>query len=170
MVEPGAGGAGMVEQRFAYMRYVGQGHEVMVALPPGPTARLGADAGPVLYGAFERSYRALYDRLIPNLEVEVLSWSLKVATPVDRPTPIAALAETTVAEPVGSRLVVDPASGTDLTVAVHDRAALAPGARVIGPAVVVEDDTSTLVSAAFDATVNALGYVVLTRKPPATPV
>ncbi len=166
VVEPGAGGAELVEQRFAYMRYVGQGHEVMVPLPPG---RLGADAGPVLYASFERSYRALYDRLIPNLEVEVLSWSLKVATPVDRPTPIAALAETTVAEPVGNRLVVDPASGTDLTVAVHHRAALAPGARVIGPAVVVEDDTSTLVSAAFDATVNALGYIVLTRKPPTDP-
>ena len=42
--------------------------------------------------------------------------------------------------------------------------------KIVGSAVIVEEDTSILVSAAFDATVNALGYVVLTRKPPATPV
>ena len=167
VVEPGAGGAELVETRHAYMRYVGQGHEVRVALPAEP---FGADAGAVLRAEFEQAYLVLYDRLIPNLEVEVLSWSLQVGTPLDRPPPIAVLEESYLAEPVASRLVLDPASGVDLTVAVHDRAALEPGAKIIGPAVIVEEDTSILVSAAFDATVNALGYVVLTRKPPATPV
>ena len=167
VVEPGAGGAELVETRHAFMRYVGQGHEVRVALPAEP---LGADAGAVLRADFEQAYLVLYDRLVPNLEVEVLSWSLQVGTPLDRPPPIAVLEESYLAESVASRLVLDPASGADLTVAVHDRAALEPGAKIIGPAVIVEEDTSILVSAAFDATVNALGYVVLTRKPPATPV
>src|SRR5215216_525840 len=35
LVEPGARGAPVTERRLAYMRYVGQGHEITVPLPPG---------------------------------------------------------------------------------------------------------------------------------------
>ena len=33
-----------------------------------------------------------------------------------------------------------------------------------GPAVIAEDETSTVVSAAFDAQVDDFGYIVLTRR------
>ena len=41
---------------------------------------------------------------------------------------------------------------------------LVPGDRVKGPAIIVEDDTSTVISPTFDATINALGYIMLERK------
>ena len=41
---------------------------------------------------------------------------------------------------------------------------MAPGCRVEGPAIIVEDDTSTVVSPSFDASINGLGYIVLERK------
>ena len=48
--------------------------------------------------------------------------------------------------------------------AIHERAALVPGAVIPGPAVIVEDETSTVVSRAFDAKIDAFGYIELTRR------
>ena len=47
---------------------------------------------------------------------------------------------------------------------VFARADLAPGARLSGPAVIVEDQTTTIVSSNFDLHVNGLGYLVLDRR------
>ena len=47
---------------------------------------------------------------------------------------------------------------------VHDRASLAPGVRIDGPAIIVEDETSTLVSRGWNATVSGLGYIELTQE------
>jgi N-methylhydantoinase A/oxoprolinase/acetone carboxylase beta subunit len=41
---------------------------------------------------------------------------------------------------------------------------LRPGARFRGPALVVEDQTTIVVGAEFDARVNSLGYLVLDRR------
>ena len=41
---------------------------------------------------------------------------------------------------------------------------LAPGARISGPAVIAEDDTSTVVSPLFDARIDRFGYIELTRR------
>jgi N-methylhydantoinase A len=46
---------------------------------------------------------------------------------------------------------------------VYWRFDMAPGARVKGPAIIAEDETSTIVGANFDASVNSLGYIVLER-------
>ncbi|MFQ5958351.1 MAG: hydantoinase/oxoprolinase family protein [Alphaproteobacteria bacterium] len=161
VVEPGAMGQALVEQRVAYMRYVGQGHEVMV---PVPAEMLGADAETLLRAAFEQSYRELYDRLIPNLEIEILTWALLLGTAPEKPKTLGPAEVTYTAEPACERQVFDQASGAHETLAVYRRADLEPGAQVPGPALIVEDDTSTLVSGAFDARVNALGYIVLNRK------
>ena len=78
VVVRGAAGAPLAARRQAFMRYVGQGHEVEVALPPG---RLAAHHLPELRTAFEAAYAALFNRSIPGAEIEVLSWSVLVATP-----------------------------------------------------------------------------------------
>ncbi len=41
---------------------------------------------------------------------------------------------------------------------------LAPGAAIRGPAVIAEDDTSTVVSPSFDARIDRFGYIELTRR------
>ena len=41
---------------------------------------------------------------------------------------------------------------------------LRPGGLIPGPAVIVEDETSTVVSQLFDARVNAFGYIEMTRR------
>jgi N-methylhydantoinase A len=144
------------------MRYRGQGHEIGVPLPPGPYT--GEDA-PALLAAFEAAYRRLYSRVIPGVEVEVLSWVLLLSAPVPEPGEVASeLPPPVAAKPDRRRAVFDAETGEFVDVAIHERAALTPGAVVQGPAVIVEDETSTVISRNFDARVNSLGYIELTRR------
>ncbi len=82
VVARGAPGAGTTESVRAYMRYVGQGHEIGVEVPRGVVVGTGSGAGDdsmdALRGAFDEAYRAVYGRIIPGLDVEVLSWTLVV--------------------------------------------------------------------------------------------
>jgi N-methylhydantoinase A len=62
-----------------------------------------------------------------------------------------------------SRLLLDPAGGGRIPAALHARERMQPGMRIAGPALIVEDDTTTVVPPSFVASVNALGYLVLDR-------
>jgi len=49
-------------------------------------------------------------------------------------------------------------------VPIYWRPELAPGARIAGPAIIAENDTSTVVSPAFDAQIDKFGYIELIRR------
>jgi N-methylhydantoinase A len=51
-----------------------------------------------------------------------------------------------------------------MEVPVYWRPDLGPGAQVKGPALIAEDETTTFVTAAFDAVINAQGCIVLDRR------
>jgi N-methylhydantoinase A len=59
--------------------------------------------------------------------------------------------------------VFDPAAATYLEVPVYRRDELAPGCRVRGPALIAEEQTTTVVAAGFAARIDGLGTIVLTR-------
>ncbi|MBK1657274.1 hydantoinase/oxoprolinase family protein [Paracraurococcus ruber] len=163
VVRLGAPGAALRAERTGYMRYRGQGHEVAVALPDGP---YGADGAARLLAAFEEAYRALYGRVIPKLEVEVLTWTLSLAEAKDLPARIPDPPPQPAPAPAGTRRLVDPGSGEAVEAAIHPRAALPRGARIQGPAVIVEDETATLVPAGFRAGPNAAGHLLIERIAP----
>ena len=168
VVEAGAGGREVVEMRTAFMRYVGQGHEVGVELPIRiETPRLEADAAEVLLAAFEREYHRLYERTIPNLDVEILTWVLLESTEADEGTVVSTEAEATdLPAPIGQREIVDTASGNPVTAPVYAREALKPGMQLPGPAVIVEQDTTTVVTARFRAQIHPLNYIILDQQVP----
>jgi N-methylhydantoinase A len=62
--------------------------------------------------------------------------------------------------------VWDPDEGRVISVATHSRAAIKPGVRVSGPALILEAGTTTFVTAGFEAGVDAGGALVLERKKP----
>ena len=70
-------GAPVAQVRLAYMRYVGQGHEIPVPLP---LRRLQADDVATIRAAYESEYAKFYDRLVPGAEIEVLSYEVTVST------------------------------------------------------------------------------------------
>ncbi len=161
IVRRGAPEAALEEERHAFMRYRGQGHEVMVPLPAGPYA---AGDGARLAAAFETAYRGLYSRTIPGVDIEVVSWALSLRAPMDLAVEAPAPAEPYTPQPSGRRPLFDPATGETIEVPVYRRADLRPGAQITGPALIVEDETSTVVSPAFDASVDGYGYIELMRR------
>jgi N-methylhydantoinase A len=58
--------------------------------------------------------------------------------------------------------VFDTDSGEFVDTPIFWRADLAPGARIAGPAVIAEDETSTVVGPQFEARIDRFGYIALT--------
>jgi len=162
IVRRGEPKAPLTETRSAFMRYRGQGHEIAVPVPARDYR--DEDAGELL-AAFETAYRRLYSRIIPGVEVEVLSWVVLLSGPVpaDAADPPPEPPRYT-PQPARRRAVFDADTADFIDVPIYERVALVPGAFIAGPAVIVEDETSTLVSPAFDARIDVHGYIELTRR------
>jgi N-methylhydantoinase A len=165
VVAQGSFGAPVVQHRVAYMRYVGQGHEIPVPLPARP---LGEEDVSAIRAAYDAEYTRFYDRPVPGSDVEIMSYAVVVAT-VPRDEPGAPVAGDDAlfapdAAPSRSQLVRDTTTGEVSPWSIYDRAALSPGVQIAGPAIIAEDETSTLVSQGWRATVNGLGYIELTRE------
>ena len=161
VVEAGAPGSVVSEHRLAYMRYLGQGHEIAVNLPTRPLTDDDAD---LVQTSFDATYERFYQRTLPNAEVEVLTWALTLTT-------ASAPSETTSIEPTdsrdaqvaGSRAIFDPASGELRDVPLHWRPDLVPGDAITGPAVIAENETSTFVPKNFNARIAANGFIIVER-------
>jgi N-methylhydantoinase A len=162
IVRRGAPEAALAETRSALMRYRGQGHEIAVPLVAKTYRREHAGE---IHAAFEEAYRRLYSRVIPGVEVEVLSWVVLVAAPapVEEAAPPGTPQGFAVSE-ARHRQVFDPETGEFVEVGIYERPALEPGATISGPAVIVEDETSTVIGRNFDAQIDAFGYIEMMRR------
>jgi N-methylhydantoinase A len=165
VVAQGGFGGKPTESRIAYMRYVGQGHEIPVPLP---VRTLIEDDVVTIRAAYDAEYTRFYDRPVPGSDVEIMSYAVVVASVVEDvgDVPVAGAADAFAPEVVPARhqAVRDTLTGEVAEWAIFDRSALRPGARVAGPAIVAEDETSTLVGPGWSATVNGLGYIEMTRE------
>ena len=162
-VRAGTSGA-IVREITAFMRYSGQGWEIPVPLPDEP---FGDDAAGKLTDWFQTHYQRFFGRAIDGLdglEIEVVTWSVKARD--NRPAPAHhELGAGTTTVPVDlCRAVFDPAKGSLQTYAIFERDALSTGDRVSGPAVIVERETSTVVTTSFDAVIQSDGAILLIRK------
>ncbi|WP_108663682.1 hydantoinase B/oxoprolinase family protein [Acuticoccus kandeliae] len=162
IVRDGAPGAAVTVTRSAEMRYAGQGHQITVELPDTPVAEWTvAD----LTERFEATYSALFNRLIKDGRIEITSWLvLSVAEmPAADRAGTAAAASTSPATAEGMRRLYDPQVSDYREVPVYLRKNLRPGHRIEGPALIVEDETSTVVTGAFDGLIEPTGAIRLTR-------
>ncbi len=161
VVSAGSFGAPTTETRTAYMRYVGQGHEIAVPMPAGD---LSAGDVAKIRADYDAEYARFYDRPVPGSDVEVMSFAVVVSTVVDAVEPVAEPARAPAPAPIRRQMVLDTAAGTQGEWAVYDRAAMAPGCQVPGPCIISEDETSTLVGPGWTCAVDGLGYLELVRE------
>ncbi|MBV9713371.1 MAG: hydantoinase/oxoprolinase family protein [Ktedonobacteraceae bacterium] len=129
-------------RRVADIRYVGQGHEIRVPLPPG---ELDSKSAPVITAAFEEVYQRLYERLSLSVPLEIINWRVTASGP----KPEIRLQMPDVAQRTaqdaqkGSRPVYFP--GGYRNIPVYDRYLLSPGTRFTGPAIVEERESTVIV-------------------------
>ena len=153
-------------ERWAYMRYAGQGWEIPVALDKG----LFDDLSPEnLSKRFEAAYGEFFGRPIEGLAIEAVSWAVKVATPrpeVERIERVAAQREV---DTTRTRPIHDTTTGAFVEAAVVERDDLRVGDCVVGPAAIVEPQTTTWLAADRQAVLQADGCLRITSCEEASP-
>jgi N-methylhydantoinase A len=143
------------------MRYVGQGHEIAVPLPPRDLTDADVREIRALYDV---EYSRFYDRPVPGSDVEIMSFAVTVATVAEPVEPSAEVADAPPPAPIRHQAVRDTTTGEVADWAVYDRAEMAPGASVPGPCIVAEAETSTLVGRGWTCRMDGLGYLDLTQE------
>jgi len=169
VVSQGAPGQAVEEQRSLDMRYRGQGHEIVVPLPAGPA---GAVDAATLRALFEEHYEAQFGRVIPGMDIEIVGYGLLASAAVASdaaPGPAAGnessgAAVVAAAVSVASRRIYDATLGDFRDVPVYARDGLATGSSFDGPAIVVEAETTTVVTSSFSAIVDEFGSIILNTK------
>jgi N-methylhydantoinase A len=96
--------------------------------------------------------------------VEIMSFAVTVATETNAVAPVADESPARAETPAGMRAVRDSVTAEISEWAMFDRATLAPGSALRGPAIIAEDETSTLVGPGWSARINARGYIELMRE------
>ena len=159
-VRAGTDGA-ITREVTAFMRYAGQGWEIPVPMPD--RAFVDADKA-AIEKAFRERYAQFFGRAVEGPEVEFVTWSVKTQDIRPEGEKVALNAGGQPASGHATRMVFDPASGKELETAIVPRDTLAAGSRIAGPAVIVERETSTVVTSPFDAVIQADGTILLVRK------
>ena len=163
VVEAGAPAAPRTETRQCFARYAGQMHEIAVPLP---VRRLTGDDPAVIRAAFDAAYAAQYGRLIPGMEIEVLTWAVRVAAGQQTAATLDPVLPGRTHTPSGWRDVFDPASAAIHPFGVAPRSALCPGDSIEGPALLTEDETTTVLPPGWTAALEADGGLMLRRTSP----
>jgi N-methylhydantoinase A len=161
VVAQGSFGAETRETRIAYMRYVGQGHEIAVPLP---ARTLTEDDVATIRAAYDAEYAKFYNRPVPGSDIEVMSYAVMVATVAPKVAGRAAEPASYRAAAAGRRKVLDTATGMVSDWSVYEREALKPGACFDGPAIVTEAETSTLIGPGWTGRITGEGYIELHRQ------
>ncbi|MEM1238012.1 MAG: hydantoinase/oxoprolinase family protein, partial [Pseudomonadota bacterium] len=160
VVRAGAPDADLQRTRSAFMRYHGQGHEIEIPLPDRD---LTPEDLATLTAAFEAEYRAQFSRSVPGMTIEVLNWSVRVASKTTPLRDAARKGAASAPQPARQTTILCDVTGQTREAAIHDRAKLAPGARIPGPSLIIEPQTTTYVSADFTAEIAPDGTLILTR-------
>jgi len=171
LARAGVAASKITVSRIAEMRYLGQGHEVEAAVPPG---KLSAASLAKITASFEASYRTLYHRLPQGVPIEALNWRVTVSGPdpktklgghakpdrVGRRTGAAGRSAVK-----GTRRAYFAERGGFVETPVYDRYAFTPGMTLKGPAIVEERESTAVIGPGGRARVDAgLALIVETSR------
>lgn len=147
--------------RTVFMRYAGQGWDIPVALPFHGFDNASADR---IRDLFLAEYERFFGRAIDGLEIEIVSWSVKASSPLPDVARVVAVEGCRTIDPRTRRRLFDAGSRSFVDAGIHEREGLSPGDIVNGPAVIVERETSTVLTSSFTATVQTDGCLLITRR------
>jgi N-methylhydantoinase A len=148
--------------RSVDLRYIGQGHDVRIPVPPGTLGPLTAQP---LSETFETAYRQLYGRIPEGNAIEAINWRLIVsgpspALPLERFLPNHGTRVNRNAQKA-DRPVYLPEHRAMVPTPVYDRYALQPGEIITGPAIVEERESTVVIGGPATAAVDEYHNLVI---------
>jgi N-methylhydantoinase A len=154
--------ADVTVERQVSMRYKGQGWEIPVMLDAA--SPFDGFAAELLSAKFTKAYEEFFGRAIDDLAIETVSWSVRVSSIVVAPERIelSSIPESTLGA-TSTRDAYDAVSGTRLPTAVITRDDLIPGVAIIGPAIIAEAQTTTVIGSHHVCTMQSDGALLVTR-------
>lgn len=161
VVRAGEPSGGLSRRRVAFMRYHGQGHEIEITLPD---RELQSSDKVEMRRAFEDEYSRQFSRSVPGMTIEILNWGLSLASQPPELARTPSAPEPTKVKAKETTTIHCDVSGTSTQAAIYDRAYLPVGAHIPGPALIIEPQTTTLVSVDFFADLDGAGNIWLTQK------
>ncbi len=139
-----------IEERFAFMRYAGQGHEIKV---PIENKVLSNEDAKAIKNSFEANYEKLYSRTLPNADIEILTWSLSLYIIGENITEYLELASYKKIKENSLIDYYDYQSGEQIKIPNYERTKLNPGDFIQGQCVITEAQTTIVVSNNFNTKV-----------------
>jgi N-methylhydantoinase A len=142
------------------MRYVGQSYELGIACPGGP---LTLEVISKVIARFHLEHERAYGHGYPEQSVELVNFRVTAIGAITKPIlrEISHNGDEIGKAQKGSRLVYFSETGDFTETAVYDRYRLAAGHRFVGPVVVEEMDSTSLIHPGFHAEVDRFGNLLV---------
>jgi N-methylhydantoinase A len=140
----------------ADMRYVGQSYEIETPLH---VAWLGDAGATLLAEAFHAAHRRIFNHADEEAVPEMVNLRVHAVGQARTSTPRPPIRQQGEASAVGFRTI--DVAGARHEASVYRRDALGHGQRIAGPAIVEQDDTTTLIPAGWVALVDRFGNLVI---------
>lgn len=159
LVRMAGGDSEITVEREADMKYVGQAHEIAVEIPDA----LGPEETESIESTFHDTYERTYGYSDSDEEVEGITWKVTVRSRTESLSMQAAEEESARASDArkGTRDAYFASADGFTETAIYDRDALGPGARLTGPAVVEEINSTTVVPPGDALTVDEYGNLII---------
>jgi len=151
----------LIVERCAFMRYAGQGWEITVPLENAIFDHLGIE---LLNNKFEKTYEEHFGRAIEGLQIEVVGWSVKVSSPRPEIEKTVSTASENIVTSDLKRVIYDPVEDSEVDASIFEREKLNPGDCVMGPAIIVENQTTTWISSEKKSSVQQDNCLLVTKK------
>ena len=119
---------------------------------------------PLILEAFEEAYHTLFGRIIDGLTVEITNWLLTVSTVLPEVQPAVFYNDGPQAPVARCREFFDAALRKSVEAREVGRSSMTPGKTVEGPAIIVESETSTVVTSGYRAVGQGDGSLLLLAK------
>ncbi|MCY4458009.1 MAG: hydantoinase/oxoprolinase family protein [Acidimicrobiaceae bacterium] len=147
-------------ERQVSMRYAGQGWEIPVSLDEGEFDEFAAE---LLAAKFTKSYLEFFGRAIDQLNIEAVSWAVRVSS-VEEPAALVELSRIgNRVAPEQTRQMYDPTSSGSVEAGLFPRSRLKPADLVVGPALIFEPQTTTVLGAQHACVVQSDGSLLIRR-------
>ena len=150
IIQSDTGSIKFVEERFAFMRYAGQGHEIKVLVDNNLLTQLDISK---IKSSFEKKYEKLYSRILPNADIEILTWSLSLSIKNEKSNSFKQLNSYKKINENSLVDIVDYDSSKKIKVPYFERTYLNPGDIIKGQCIISEEQTTIIVSKKFNTKV-----------------